>query len=243
MPVGRYVPLLQDQYKLYLAKDGQDGVDEGLEIIPDIIVSAVMMPHKDGLQLLSELKADIRTSHIPIVMLTAKSSVESRIQGLKRGADAYWAKPFNHEELFTFLAKLLELRQGLRERYANIVAVDSSLSKGVAFVQEDAFIAKLEGVVEEQMKDSAFGLSELCQAMGVSRSFLHRKLKAMANISAANFIRGIRLHKTMFLLQDKQVYISEVAYQVGFHDRSYFSRVFHKEFGMSPQEYREGNRK
>lgn len=233
------VSLLKDQYKLYLAKDGQEGVEKALEIIPDIIVSDVMMPRKDGLQLLAELKADIRTSHIPIVMLTAKSSVESRIQGLKKGADAYLAKPFNHEELFTRLAKLLELRQGLRERYANIEAVGPSLSEETAFAQEDAFIIKLKGIVEEHMEDTAFGVTELCRVMGVSRSFLHRKLKAIANTSAANFIRAVKLHRAALLLKDKSVNISEVAYQVGFHDRSYFSRVFQKEFGVSPKAYRE----
>lgn len=234
------ISLLQDQYVLHLAKDGQDGIEKALELIPDIIVSDVMMPRKDGFELLSELKADIRTSHIPIVMLTAKSSVESRIQGLKKGADAYLAKPFNHEELFTRLAKLLELRQVLRERYANIAEVDLASTEDAAFAQEDVFIAKLKGVIEDHMADAAFGVTELSKIMSVSRSFLHRKLKALTNTSPINFIRIIRLHKAKQLLQNKELHISEVAYQVGFNDVSYFSRAFRKEFGVSPRAFREG---
>jgi len=234
------ISLLQDQYVLHLAKDGQDGIERALELIPDIIVSDVMMPRKDGFELLSVLKADIRTSHIPIVMLTAKSSVESRIQGLKKGADAYLAKPFNHEELFTRLAKLLELRQVLRERYANIAEVDLSSAEDAAFAQEDAFIAKLKEVIEEHMEDADFGVMELSKIMSVSRSFLHRKLKALTNTSPINFIRIIRLHKARQLLQDKEFHISEVAYQVGFNDVSYFSRAFRQEFGVSPRDYRAG---
>lgn len=234
------ISLLQDQYVLHLAKDGQDGIDKALELIPDIIVSDVMMPRKDGFELLSELKADIRTSHIPIVMLTAKSGVESRVKGLKKGADAYLAKPFNHEELFTRLAKLLELRQVLRERYANIAEVDLSSAEDAAFAPEDAFIAKLKRAIEENMEDSAFGVTELSKIMSVSRSFLHRKLKALTSTSPNNFIRIIRLHRARQLLQDKELHISEVAYQVGFNDVSYFSRAFRKEYGVSPRAYREG---
>lgn len=233
------VSLLEDQYELYLAKDGQEGIDKALDLIPDIIVSDVMMPRKDGFQLLSELKADFRTSHIPIVILTAKSSVESRIQGLKRGADAYLSKPFNQEELFIRIGKLLELRQVLRQRYANIADLDLSPSKDSTFAQEDAFITQLKGVIEEQMEDAGFGVSELCQVMGVSRSFLHRKLKALTNTSTANYIRAIRLHKASQLLQDKKANISEVAYQVGFNDISYFSKAFRNEFGVNPRAFRD----
>ncbi len=234
------ISLLQDQYVLHLAQDGQDGIEKALELIPDIIVSDVMMPRKDGFELLSELKTNIRTSHIPIVMLTAKSSVESRIQGLRKGADAYLAKPFNHEELFTRLAKLLELRQVLRERYANIAELDLSPAEDAAFAQEDAFIAKLKGMVEEHMEDTDFGVMELSKIMSVSRSFLHRKLKALTNTSPINFIRIIRLQRARQLLQDKGLQVSEVAYQVGFNDVSYFSRAFRKEFGVSPRAFREG---
>jgi len=234
------VSLLQDRYKLHVAKDGQVGIEKALETIPDIILCDVMMPRKDGFELLSELKADIRTSHIPIVMLTAKSSVESRIQGLKKGADAYLAKPFNQEELFVRLTKLLELRQVLRERYAAITASDLSPTADAAFEQEDAFITQLKAIVEENMSDAEFGVNELCKAMGVSRSVLHRKLKALANTYATSFIRTLRLHKARHLLEETEATISEVAYDVGFNDVGYFSRVFRKEFGASPRAFREG---
>lgn len=236
------VSLLQEQYELHLAKDGQEGIDKALQLIPDIIVSDVMMPRKDGFQLLTELKEDIRTSHIPIVMLTAKSSDESRVQGLKRGADAYLAKPFNHEELFTRLAKLLELRQVLRERYVDITQSAAEPPEDVAFAQEDAFITQLKNAIEENIDDPTFGVDELCKAMGASRSLLYKKLKALTNTSTANFIRAIRLHKASQLLQDGAANISQVAYDVGFNDVSYFSRAFRKQFGVNPRAYRDGGR-
>jgi len=234
------VSLLQSRYALHLAKDGKEGVEKALEIIPDIIVSDVMMPHKDGFELLSELKADIRTSHIPIVMLTAKSSVASRIQGLKRGADAYLSKPFNQEELFVRLAKLLELRQVLRKRYANIAEQGVSPSEEVAFEQEDAFITELKDAIEKHMGEPGFGVAELCEVMGMTRSVLHKKLSALANTNATHLIRTLRLHKASQLLQDEVYNVSEVAEQVGFKDISYFSRTFRKEFGVSPRAFREG---
>lgn len=233
------VSLLRNQYELHLAKDGQEGIEKALKIIPDIIVSDVMMPRKDGFQLLSELKADIRTSHIPIVMLTAKSSVESRIQGLKRGADAYLAKPFNQEELLIQLTNLLAIRHVLRKRYATIAGEAVSPSKEVVFEQEDAFIQQLKAVIEEHMADPNFGVAELCEAMGISRFVLHKKLKALADTNATYFIRTLRLHKASQLLLDKTYSVSEVADRVGFRHFSYFSTAFRKEFGVTPKAFRE----
>ncbi len=229
--------LLESKYSLYLARDGQEGIDMAFEHVPDLIISDVMMPKKDGLEVCDTLKKDERTSHIPIVLLTAKASVESRIQGLERGADAYLAKPFNEKELFIRLEKLAELRRLLQQRYQHIrpptSAVQAEESSG--FEKEDAFMSKLMKVVEEHLDDTEFGPNQLCKAMEMSRSQLHLKIKALTNRSTSIFIRTIRLHKAKELLQQGKLNVTQVAQEVGFESLSYFSRVFSEEFGVSPQ--------
>lgn len=228
--------LLDEKYVLYFARDGQEGIDMALEKIPDLIVSDVMMPRKDGFELCDTLKQDYRTSHIPIVLLTAKTSVESRIKGLEHGADAYLAKPFNQKELFVRLEKLIELRRQLQKRYQNVSAPLSA--KGRAFRREDAFIAKLQKAVKANISDPRFGTAELCREIGMSRSQLHLKIKALTNRTTSHFIRSIRLHKARELLQQEDLNVSQVAFEVGFNDLSYFSRKFTEEFGVNPKDVR-----
>ncbi len=235
------VTLLQGQYQVFIAKDGQEGADKAVELIPDIIISDVMMPKKDGFELCRELKSDFRTSHIPIILLTSKNSVESRIQGLREGADAYLSKPFNHEELFVRVRMLLEVRKKLQDRYLSIS--DLPLAEPIReeqFALEDAFIARLKEVIEVNMHRSSFSVPELCREMGVSRSLLHRKLKALTNKSTSYFIRLVRLEKAKELLKDPNLNVTEVAYEVGFSDISYFSKCFTEEYGLSPSGYRTG---
>lgn len=230
------VSLLEDKYDLFLARDGQEGIELALEHIPDLIVSDVMMPIKDGFEVCSTLKTDERTSHIPIILLTAKSSIDSRLEGLGRGADAYLAKPFDQRELFIRLEKLAALRQALRERYQGFEPVDSVEEKN-PYAQEDAFIHRLQDVIVSKMKDAEFGINTLCQEMGMSRSQLHLKLKALTNRSTSHVIRAVRLHKAKELLQENSMNVTEVSFEVGFNDPAYFSRKFTEEFGISPKKY------
>lgn len=223
---------LEDQYALLIARDGQEGIEIALEQIPDLIISDVMMPHKNGFEVCDALKNDERTSHIPIVLLTAKADHESRIKGLKRGADAYLSKPFNKEELFVRLEMLLTLRRNLQARYANLSLEDSEPAQ--EFEVEDQFILKTRAIIEENLTDSAFNITELCQAIGMSRSSLHRKISALTGMSSSGFIRRIRLQKAKILLTESDLNISEIAYEVGFSDPKYFTRTFTKEFGVSP---------
>ncbi|MCB0563494.1 MAG: response regulator [Phaeodactylibacter sp.] len=231
------ITLLESKYTLYLAGDGQEGIEMAFEHIPDLIISDVMMPEKDGMEVCDTLKNDDRTSHIPIVLLTAKASVESRIQGLERGADAYLAKPFNEKELFIRLEKLAELRRLLQQRYQQIRPPADAVQPAPSadFTKEDAFMAKLMRAVEEHLEDTNFGPTQLCQAMGMSRSHLHLKIKALTNRSTSIFIRTIRLHKAKELLQKGELNVTQIAFEVGFNDLSYFSRTFTEEFGMNPQ--------
>ena len=235
------VMLLQGQYQVFIAKDGQEGADKAFELIPDIIISDVMMPKKDGFELCRELKTDFRTSHIPVILLTSKNSVESRVQGLKEGADAYLSKPFNHEELFVRIQKLLELRRKLQDRYLSFSELPTTEpAKEEKFVLEDEFIARLKGVIEANMHLSSFSVPSLCREMGVSRSLLHRKLKALTNKPTSHFIRLVRLERAKELLRNPSLNISQVAYEVGFSDISYFSKCFTEEYGLSPSGYRAG---
>ena len=230
------VSCLEDQYALLIARDGQDGIDLALEQVPDLIISDVMMPHKDGFEVCNILKQDQRTSHIPIILLTARADDDSRLQGLKRGADAYLAKPFNKAELFIRLEKLLELRRALQARYGG--SMSELPSPSAEFEAEDQFILTIRQTLEENLTDADFRVPELCKSLGMSRSNLHRKIKALTGSSTAIFVRRLRLQKALGLLQESDLNISEVAYEVGFSDPRYFSRTFAMEYGYSPKSVR-----
>lgn len=226
------ISLLEGLYRLEIAVDGQEGVEKAIEQVPDLIVSDVMMPRKDGYALCQELKTDERTSHIPIVLLTARADDNSRLSGLERGTDAYLAKPFNREELLVRLAKLWELRQQLQKRYGSLENLPPVKNL------DDEFIAQVRQAVEDHIDDEDFGIEELSRAVGMSRSQLHRKLKALTGLSTSHFVRSIRVHRARELLLTTDLNISQVAYEVGFRDPKYFNRSFNEVFGHSPKEVR-----
>jgi YesN/AraC family two-component response regulator len=228
---------LEGHYKISLAHNGQEGIDAAFEHIPDLIVSDVMMPIKNGYELCNTLKTDQRTSHIPIVLLTAKADIDSKIEGLQRGADAYLAKPFDKKELRTRLEKLLELRTALQKRY-QVDAEEVPVEAAVEVEIEDEFIQMIKAAVFENLDDIDFGIPELCRAIGMSRTQLHRKTKALTGRSTSSFIRSIRLGKAKELLNTSNLNISQIAYEVGFKDPKYFSRTFAEEFGISPNQMR-----
>jgi DNA-binding response OmpR family regulator len=236
--VAQYlVAYLEGHYKISLAHNGQEGIDAAFEHIPDLIVSDVMMPIKNGYELCNTLKTDQRTSHIPIVLLTAKADIDSKIEGLQRGADAYLAKPFDKKELRTRLEKLLELRTALQKRY-QVDAEEVPVEAAVKVEIEDEFIQMIKAAVFENLDDIDFGIPELCRAIGMSRTQLHRKTKALTGRSTSSFIRSIRLGKAKELLNTSNLNISQIAYEVGFKDPKYFSRTFAEEFGISPNQMR-----
>jgi signal transduction histidine kinase/DNA-binding response OmpR family regulator len=239
-----------EQYHVIEACNGRAGIEMALEHTPDLIVSDVMMPEKDGLELCQTLKNDPRTSHIPIVLLTAKASVESRIAGLSRGGDAYLTKPFHREELVLILGNLLQSRRVLQERIkatllASQAAIDtSSVTAAVALEPltvleiEDVFVQKLRQYTEENLSNANLSMEELSRAMTMSYQNLHRKLTALTNLSPVQFIRFIRLQKAKVLLQTTQLSVGDIAFEVGFSDPKYFSRVFTEEFGKPPSTMR-----
>ncbi|MEO0896438.1 MAG: ATP-binding protein [Bacteroidota bacterium] len=231
--------LLEGQYDLSSAADGLSGIEAALEQVPDLIITDIMMPGKNGYEVTETLKLDERTSHIPIVMLTAKADQPSKIEGYKRGADAYLAKPFDEEELMIRLDKLWEIRQRLQLRYQQTTPLEASDDPVVEM--EDAFVAKVRTTILEHIDDSNYRGEALCVDLGLSRSNLYRKIKALTGKSIAHFIRGVRLDYAKELLRSKEgIQIAEVAYVSGFNDPAYFNRVFKEEIGVSPGEWREG---
>ncbi|HSF87851.1 MAG TPA: ATP-binding protein [Saprospiraceae bacterium] len=231
---------LADYYRIATCTDGQQGIDKAIEMVPDLILSDVLMPVRDGLAVCRELKHHPVTNHIPIVLLSAKVDPESRLAGLESGADVYLVKPFDKKELRMLLHNLLERRHALHTRYSYTVTVPPT-SEIDQREPEDPFIGKARAVVLEHLDETEFSVMHLYRAVFLSRTQLHKKLKALTGMSATHFIRHIRLSKAKELLKDPDLNITEIAYQVGFSDPNYFTRCFGEEFGESPSETR--NRK
>ena len=228
--------LLQKMYDIQVAYDGAAGIEKAKEIVPDIIISDVMMPKKNGYEVCQSLKSDARTSHIPIILLTAKATTTDRVQGLRQGADAYLTKPFNKEELQVRLQKLVALRRQLQEKYGQMPILQKK--KTATTNLEDAFLQKLLTVIEKRINDTNLGVKDLCHAARLSSVQVNRKLKALTGKTPSLFIRLIRLQKGKEMLQTTDLTVSEVAYSVGFTDPNYFSRAFSEEFGHAPSETR-----
>ncbi len=225
------------EYSVVEAQDGSEGLAKARAIVPDLIISDVMMPLMDGYQLSKELKQDERTSHIPIILLTARAGAEDKVQGLELGADDYLTKPFDARELVVRIRNLIEGRRRLREKYSKGV----TLKPGeVTFASmEDVFLQKAVSVVEECMSDEHFTVDQFSLQMNMSRMQLHRKLRGLTNQSATEFIRSMRLMRAHDMLVKNVGSISEIAYQTGFGSLTYFERTYRERFGYSPRETRE----
>jgi DNA-binding response OmpR family regulator len=234
---------LQDHFQLEMAENGRIGIEKALEQIPDIIISDVMMPEKDGYEVCDTLKGDERTSHIPIILLTAKADTESRLEGLRTGADAYLAKPFHRQELLLRLQNLIRSQQKLRDYFARkfehgftVPALSASTTANEQL--EDAFMERIRAIVEEKFADENFSLSALCRDIGMSRSQLYRKMKALIDTSPSDYIRAYRLEKARQLLAEEDVNVSETAWRTGFKDVAHFSKAFLDAYGYSPSRQR-----
>jgi len=226
---------LEDCCRIMEAENGIAGLDKAIENIPDLVITDLMMPKMDGIEMCRKLKTDERTSHIPVLMLTAKASVEDRVTGLETGADAYVTKPFNIKELRVRVTKLIEQRKKLRERFSKNIKLEP---KDIAITSADEkFLNRAIGIIEEKMGDFEFDAQTLQQEMTLSRSQLFRKLKALTDQSITEFIRAIRLKRGAKLLEQKFGNVAEVTYEVGFNNLSYFAKCFKELFGVSPSEY------
>jgi signal transduction histidine kinase/AraC-like DNA-binding protein len=226
---------LEEEFLIKEAANGEEGLEKAIESVPDLVITDLMMPKMDGVEMCEKLKTDERTSHIPVIMLTAKANVESKIEGLETGADDYITKPFNIKELITRVKNLIEQRKKLRERFSREVTLEP---KDIAITSADEkFLNRAIGIIEEKMGDFEFDAQTLQEGMNLSRSQLFRKLKALTDQSATEFIRVIRLKRGAKLLEQKFGNVAEVTYEVGFNNLSYFAKCFKELLGVSPSEY------
>ncbi|MCJ8292272.1 MAG: response regulator [Crocinitomicaceae bacterium] len=233
--------IFNSSYNTHIAENGKIGISKAFDIIPDAIISDVAMPEMDGYEVCETLKQDERTSHIPIILLTAKTAQEEKMSGLQAGADLYITKPFYRDELKVSLQKLIDVRLKLQVYYSTLgseINIEPPVSETKFSPVEEAFLEKLDTIIEVHLTDADFGIPELAKKAGLSQMQVYRKLKALTDKTPSQFIRSYRLNKGLKLIQTSDLNISEVAYEVGFSDPNYFSRTFHKEFGNPPGHYR-----
>jgi DNA-binding response OmpR family regulator len=231
---------LENDFTVFEAEDGERGLELAGEIIPDLIISDVMMPKMDGYQLCKKVKSDFMTSHIPLILLTAKAAREDKIEGLELGADDYLVKPFDSDELRLKVYNLIKSREQFKERL-NIELLKKPKEVS-APSSERVFLENLNKIIEENIENETFGVDELCKAIGLSRSQLHRKIKAICDQSTTEFIRNFRLHRAADLLKQDAGNIAEIAYQVGFSSQAYFTKSFQELFNCSPTEFKKKNK-
>jgi signal transduction histidine kinase/DNA-binding response OmpR family regulator/streptogramin lyase len=228
---------LQENYQIIEASDGKEGLKKGMENIPDLIVSDVMMPGLDGITLCKNFKQNIYTSHIPIILLTAKADLESRIEGLETGADEYLSKPFNAYELQVRAKNLIRSREILRERFTQSKKLVLEPKEISITSLDEKFLKNVLQVIEKNIGDSEFRVESLGKELEMDPMAVYRKLKALTGQTAVEFIRTIRLKRAAQLLKQQKLTVAEVTYNVGFNDLQYFRTCFKKQFGVSPSEY------
>ncbi len=224
--------LLVNDYDVIVAGDGEEGVAKAIDYIPDLILTDIMMPVMDGIEMLGRVKQNPLTSHIPVVVLTARADVASRVNGLERGADAYLAKPFNNVELQAQLRALISQRKRLQERYAAIGNLD--LIEERDFNIEDAFMRKVREIMLAAMGNENLDIQHICDQMSMSRTQLYRKFRSLTNRTVTEYLRSLRLHRAQELLAGHRLTVAEAAYKTGFRNVSHFSRVYKREFGVNP---------
>ncbi|MBI1287022.1 MAG: response regulator [Flavobacteriales bacterium] len=225
---------LEPNFRVFDAIDGETGIEKALEIVPDVIVCDVMMPGKDGFEVTKILKKQEKTSHVPIILLTAKAGVENRITGLETGADAYVPKPFSSDELHARINNLIDNRKKLKEKYSRSLLVKPEVTAEPSM--EEKFLLRVKNVVDAHLDDENFSVEELSKEVGMSRAQLHRKLIALTGKSASRFVRNYRLEHAYQLLENRVGTVSEIAYRVGYSSPAYFTKCFTEDFGISPSQ-------
>lgn len=232
---------LRSQYRIEWVENGRAGLDKAYDLVPDLVISDIMLPEMDGFELCQSLKTDRRTSHIPVILLTARADEASQLRGLQHGADVYLTKPSRREELLLHVHNLLRLRASIQARYQALGRLAGSIdSPKVMPAVDDDFVRQVIEVIAQHYAETDFGVTEIQRAVGLSSSQLHRKMKALTGNTAGHFLRLYRLEQARHFLKTRpQWTVAEVAYNTGFQDPNYFSRSFSAEFGQTPTEYRE----
>ncbi|MFC2084887.1 two-component regulator propeller domain-containing protein [Bacteroidota bacterium] len=226
---------LESTFRIIEAEGGKEGLAMAIEKTPDLIISDVMMPGMDGFELCKKVKTDERTSHIPVILLTARAASEDKIDGLETGADDYLTKPFDAKELLVRIKNLISQREKLRDHYLKTLTPELSVTNLPSVDQ--SFIAKTRSIIDEHLADSEFSVSELAREVGFSHSQLIRKLESITGLNPSLYVRSYRLLRARQMFDQKTGNISQIAYDCGFNNLSYFSRSFKKQFGKLPSEY------
>ena len=231
--------VLKEDYQLITAENGEKGLEQAIKELPDCIITDVMMPVMDGIEMCNKIKNNDQTNSIPVIMLTARTSIEHRIEGLQAGADSYLPKPFNIDHLKVRINKLIELRRVIKGKYEDREKREENTTAIKSF--DEKFLEKLETIVREQLSDTDLSVETISEKIGISRSQLQRKLKQLTNQNPSEYIKTTRLKYAAALLSSKKLTISEVTYAAGFSSLSHFSNSFKEYYGMSPTRYVEIN--
>ncbi len=229
------ISVLQENFQILHAKNGREAMDLIQENLPDVVLSDVMMPEKDGIELLKEIRSNELTSHLPVVLFSAKASLESRLEGLQHGADGYVSKPFSPDELKLVIRNLFTTIQRNKDAYTDSIHSEKTFEERVK--NENAYVNKIIDLIIAHMDDPDYSVNELSNDLSVSRSQLHRKLAALTGFSTTSFISMIRLEKAKDLLLTHEGNITEIAYKCGFNSQSYFTKSFTEYFGESPSQF------
>ena len=208
----------------------------------DLVISDIMMPEMDGITLLKNIKGNTNISDIPVILLTSKAEVSDRLEGLKKGADAFLAKPFSMEELHILIDNLIDNVRRLRGKFSGAQKQEEKVEKVEVKGNNDALMERIMKCINENLQDPDFNVERLTEKVGISRAQLHRKMKEITGISAGDFIRNLRLEQAARLIREGKINVTQVAYSVGFNNQTHFSTIFKKHFGMTPTEYSEQER-
>ena len=228
---------LSDWYRFVICNNGKEALNQLFSDDFDLVISDVVMPEMDGITLLKNIKGNANISHVSVIMLTSKSEISDRLEGIKLGADAYLAKPFSLEELHLTIDNLIDNVRRLKGKFSGALKQDDKVEKIEVKGNDEELMERIMKVVNENLSDSDFNVEKMCDEVGVSRTQLHRKLKEMTGVPTSEFLRNIRLNEAARLIRERKINITQVSYMVGFANNSHFSTAFKKYFGMSPTEY------
>ena len=229
--------ILSESYRVLTATNGQEGLDQAREYIPDLIISDIMMPYMDGYELSKYIKTSREYSHIPVILITSQPSKENELQGLSAGADAYIEKPFTFDELNLRITNLLKAKNNIREHYHDmkIFQLNEELNN-----KDEEFIKSLTQFVIEHIEDPELSVDQLTTHMNISRTQLYNKLKKLLNLSATEFINKIKIDVAKVKIIKTNLTIAEISWQLGFNNPSYFSKTFKRFCGVTPNEFKNG---
>jgi len=228
--------LFIDDYQVITAYDGEEGYRIVLDRVPDIIICDVMMPKMDGFEFCRKIKDDIRISHIPVILLTAKTSQESTYSGIEAGADDYISKPFDIDMLKLKITKIIERQRKLQNKFRQKIDISPSDIEIVSM--DEKFIQKAISIVEKNISNPNYLIEDLYKEMGMSRVYFYKKILALTDKTPSEFIRFIRMKRAADLLKKSQLFVNEIAYEVGYNEPKYFRKYFKEEFGVTPNEYK-----